>query len=432
MTREFLLPDLGEGIAEAQVIRVLVKAGESIAEDQYLMEVETDKAAVEIPSPYAGKAETIHVQEGQTINVGEVIVTFDDGVDGGGTRGNGASGSKSATKKASKPASSEKPVVSKAAATPAEPASGRKTTAPAAPAVRKLAREMKIDLDSVAGSGPGGRVTKKDLEQHSANAAAPAGAGMAASSRSLDAPPAIPGEPGTDKWGPVHREPLRQIRKTIATQMTRAAFTIPHVTHVDEANITELDSIRRALNEATDNNPKLTAMAFLIKALCLSLKKFPAFNASFDEEGGQMIYKDYINMGIAVDTARGLIVPTIRNADQLTLRGVALELRSIADKVRANQFQIEDLRGGTFTITNVGALGGTMSTPIINHPEVAILALGRSRKTPIVVDDEITIAMILPLCLSFDHRATDGANAARFTSEIISYLEMPTKFLLDA
>lgn len=441
MTREFLLPDLGEGIAEAQVIRVLVKAGEDIAEDQYLMEVETDKAAVEIPSPYAGKAKTIHVEEGQTINVGEVIVTFDDDVEGGGqddgAQHGGASGSKPATKKAPMAvvaASSEKPAASKVAAPPAVSASTRRTTAPAAPAVRKLAREMKIDLDTVTGSGPGGRVTKKDLENHRVSAAASAGAGpaMTASPGALDAPPAIPGEPGTDKWGPVHREPLRQIRKTIATQMTRAAFTIPHVTHVDEANITELDRIRRALNEATDNNPKLTAMTFLIKAICLALRKFPAFNASFDEEGGQMIYKDYINMGIAVDTARGLIVPTIRHADQLTIRGVARELRSIADKVRANQFEIEDLRGGTFTITNVGALGGSMSTPIINHPEVAILALGRSRKTPIVVDDEITVAMILPLCLSFDHRATDGANAARFTSEIISYLEMPTRFLLDA
>ena len=432
MSREFLLPDLGEGIAEAQVIRVLVKAGDKISEDQYLMEVETDKAAVEIPSPFAGTAEQIHVAEGQTINVGEVIVTFD----GGGSNGNKPAGSKKSKAAAAKlePAAA----APKAHAAPKQADANRKTTASAAPAVRKLAREMKIDLDTVQGSGPGGRITREDLDCHVAGAGATAPAstqgdgGITRKSTILDEAPVIPGEPGTDKWGAVHREPLRQIRKTIAAQMSRASSTIPHVTHVDEANITDLDRIRRALNKATDNNPKLTAMTFLIKAICLAIRKFPIFNASFDEDAGQIVYKNYINLGIAVDTERGLIVPTIRNTDQLTLRGIARELRKIAEQVRSNKFEIEDLRGGTFTITNVGALGGTINTPIINHPEVAILGLGRSRKMPIVVEnDEISIGLILPLCLSFDHRATDGANAARFTTEIISYMEMPTKLLLD-
>ena len=241
----------------------------------------------------------------------------------------------------------------------------------------------------------------------------------------------MPGIAAVDKWGKVRREPLNQIRKTIATQMSRSAFTAVHVTHGDEADITELDRVRRNLNEATHGDPKLTFMSFLVRATCIALRKHPIFNAGFDHEGWQIIYKEYINIGIAVDTERGLIVPVTRDADRLTLRGIAAALSTIADRVRLNQFAIEDLRGGTFTITNVGALGGTFSTPIINYPEVAILGLGRSRKVPVLRDGHLAEALMLPLNLSFDHRATDGANAARFTSEIKSYLETPTKFLLD-
>ncbi|MFQ5494426.1 MAG: 2-oxo acid dehydrogenase subunit E2, partial [Phycisphaerae bacterium] len=192
------------------------------------------------------------------------------------------------------------------------------------------------------------------------------------------------------------------------------------------------ERMRRRLNKATDGNPKLTVMSFVIRATCLAIKKYPIFNASFDMDAGQIIYKDYINMGIAVDSQRGLIVPVVRHADQLGLGGIALALRDLADRIRANQFAIEDLRGGTFTITNVGALGGRVSTPVINYPEVAILGLGRSHKVPVFTsDDELSAALMLPINLSFDHRATDGADTARFAGEIISYLETPEKFLLD-
>ncbi len=443
MPREFLLPDLGEGIHEAQIIRVLVKPGETIKEDQYLMEVETDKAAVEIPSPFSGVAKQIHVKEGQTVNVGQVIVTFDDGA---------VAPAAPKPAQTSAPASAPVPAKTTPAAPPisqptdgkpaAAAALGGKTTAAAAPAVRKMAREAGIDIDSLSGSGPGGRVTKEDVEKA---AAAPAGAkartqafGSASAPAATlpvrkDAPPAAPppGIADADKWGPIRRQPLNQIRKTIAAQMSRSAFTIPHVTHGDEADITGLDGLRGRLNDATGGDPKLTFMPFLIKALCIALRRYPIFNASFDHEGEQVIYKDYVNVGIAVDTERGLIVPVIRDADKLTLRGIANALRSIADRVRTNQFAIDDLRGGTFTVTNVGALGGTFSTPIINYPEVAILGLGRSRKVPVLREGKSAEAMMLPLALSFDHRATDGANAARFTREIIGYLETPEKFLLD-
>lgn len=428
MPREFLLPDLGEGIHEAQIVRVLIKAGDRIAEDQYLMEVETDKAAVEIPSPYAGVITSVHVKEGQTVNVGQVIVTVDDG----------------STQPTTTTAKSTTTTATTAAAPPpppaAAPATGsNKTSAAAAPAVRKLARELGVDIDRLAGTGPGGRVTKEDVEHASRSAAptpaakAPSAAPSAPSAQPKPQVPAgpLPGIADADKWGPTRRVPLTQIRKTIATQMARSAYTIPHVTHGDEADITELDRARRELNEATNNDPKLTVMTFVIRALCIALRKHPIFNSSYDDQGSQIIYKDYINMGVAVDTERGLVVPVIRNADQLSLRGIAAALRSISDRVRTNQFAIEDLRGGTFTITNVGALGGTFSTPIINYPEVAILGLGRTRKTPVLRQGALAEALTLPLNLSFDHRATDGANASRFTRDMIAYLETPMRFLLD-
>ncbi len=297
---------------------------------------------------------------------------------------------------------------------------------------------MGVDIERLRGTGPGGRVTKEDVEgaksggqaAPSAKSAAPAGG--PATSRPAPKPLAPPpGVVDADKWGTVRRAPMSQIRKTIAAQMSRSAFTAVHVTHGDEADITELERLRTGLNEATGNDPKLTAMTFLIRALCLSLKRHPVFNASMDEEKQEIVYKDYINIGVAVDTERGLIVPVIRNTDQLTLRGIAAALKAIAEQVRTNQFAIEDLRGGTFTVTNVGALGGTFSTPIINYPEVAILGLGRTKKVPVLRNGQLAESLILPMNMSFDHRVTDGANSARFTREIIGYLETPAKFMLD-
>lgn len=437
MSREFTLPDLGEGITEAQIIKVMVKPGEDVAMDQALMEVETDKAAVEIPSPYAGKATEIHVSEGDTVNVGAVIVTFDEGGNGAARKSSAATAVAEPPKTAAPPqtrAPASAPASAPAAAPPAVANTNKRTTVPAAPAVRKLAREQGVDLDGIAGTGPGGRVTRDDvLTAASGSAPAPgtSAAPTPASRPRSQVPAQLPGTPGTDKWGPVRREQLSQIRKTIAAQMSRSAFTAVHVTHNDDVDVTELDRTRRRLSALTDNNPKLTVMSFVIRATCLAIRKYPIFNASFDEDAGEIIYKDYVNMGIAVDTDRGLIVPVIRNADAMSLREIGFQLRTIADRIRTNQFAVEDLRGGTFTITNVGALGGMVSTPIINYPEVAILGLGRSRWEPVVKDDEITKALLLPVNLSFDHRATDGANAARFCGEIISYLENPAKFLLD-
>jgi len=445
MAREFTLPDLGEGITEAQIIRVLIKSGETVSLDQALMEVETDKAAVEIPSPFEGVADKVHVTEGQTVNVGDVIVTFGGqaGKSSGGTAKKAAPTEAAQTEPAptSAPATTA-PATTTVAAPPAAPSTPRRTTTPAAPAVRKLARQMGIDLDTVTGTGPGGRVTKDDLMRVNGSPAAPAAPAVPAASPGVTPAPTprprvqptmpLPGVPGTDKWGPIRRDKITQIRKTIANQMSLSAFTAVHVTHNDEVDVAELDSLRRELSALTDNDPKLTVMTFVIRATCLAIRKFPIFNASFDQENSEIIYKDYVNLGIAVDTERGLIVPVIRNVDTLGLRDIAYQLRAIAERIRTNQFAIEDLRGGTFTITNVGALGGSVSTPIINYPEVAILGLGRSKWTPVIDEDgEIDKGLMLPMNLSFDHRATDGANAARFCGEIISYLRHPSKFLLD-
>jgi pyruvate dehydrogenase E2 component (dihydrolipoamide acetyltransferase) len=428
MVREFSLPDLGEGIAEAQIIRVMIQAGDKVEEDQSLMEVETDKAAVEIPSPFAGVAKNVHVSEGQTVNVGDVIVTFDDGAGTGAAKQDGETVEKAGESAKADVARRKEPSGKNDREAKEQHPQARRTTAPAAPAVRKLARELGVNLDEVQGTGPGGRVGKEDVERHAWRKGE---ANEAPDRRKAEPVAAPPGIKDADKWGPVRREKLSQIRKTIAGQMARSAFTAAHVTHGDEADITQLDRWRKQLNEATNNDPKLTIMNFVIAALCRVLRKHPIFNSSFDEDNNEIIYKDYINMGIAVDTERGLIVPVIRNADQLSLREIAAELRSIADRIRSRHFDIEDLRGGTFTITNVGALGGTFSTPIINYPEIAILGLGRSRETPVFHGDEIDKALMMPVFLSFDHRVTDGANAARFTRDLVSYLETPARFLLD-
>ena len=419
MSRQFQLPDLGEGITEAQIIKVLVREGERIAEDQGIFEIETDKAAVEIPSPFAGIATSVHVSEGQTVNVGDVLISFDtDGAD--------AVAEEPAKPQAVQPA--EPAPATEPTATDAPPGAAglpaRRTTAAAAPAVRKLARQLGVDIDSVAGTGPGGRVVKADVEAATGQVPAPMQSAAPGPAPAAPAGPP-PGIADADKWGPTRRDKMSQIRKTIATQMMRSVSNIPHVTHIDQADITELERMRRQYKQATDGSGRVTAMAFLIRALCRALGNYPMFNASLDMEGGQIIYKDYINIGVAVDTPRGLVVPNVRHADRLSISQIGAELGRIADKARKGQFAIEDLRGGTFTITNVGALGGTYSTPIINYPEVAILGVGMAREMPVVRDGQIVARTIMPLSLSFDHRITDGAQAARFCGEIIQSLENP-------
>ncbi len=412
-------------MTEAEIVAVLVREGDVIKEDAPLLEVETDKAQVEIPSPIGGRVERIHVQPGQTVKVGAVLVTFaDDGTP---------------ARPAAPPASTAVAAPA-AAAPPAAPAVPARAAGPVAatPATRRMARELGVDLQTVRGSGPGGRVLDGDVRAAAsparpasataAGAARPAGPAKPLASVGLEAPPL----PRFEQWGPVERAPLSHLRRTIAERMTLSATLIPHVTHFDRADITDLDAIiTRNLEAARAKGVTLTLTGFLLKATALALRNHPQFNASLDPGAGEMILKRYYHLGVAVATERGLIVPVLRDVDRQPLLEVARALGALAQRVREGKATLEDLRGGTFTITNIGALGGTAAIPIINYPEVAVLGVARARQEPVVRHGQIVPRLMLPLTLTFDHRVADGADGARFAAEIVSLLEAPERLLWE-
>src|SRR6266851_2708857 len=422
MSKTFSLPDLGEGLTEAEIVAVLVREGDVIREDAPLLEVETDKAQVEIPSPMGGRVEKVHVQPGQTVKVGAPLVTFADG--------------------AAEPAAAPTPSRSAPAATaparaaPAAPPARAEGPVPATPATRRLARELGVDLKAVRGSGPGGRVLDEDVRAAASGSrgapapasVAPAGPAKPLATVGLEAPPL----PRFEQWGPVERAPLSHLRRTIADRMTLAATLIPHVTHFDRADITDLDAIiTRNLEAARAKGVTLTLTSFLLKAAALALLRHPTFNASLDPAAGEMVLKRYYNLGVAVATERGLIVPVLREVDRKPVLEIARELGALAQRVRDGKATLDDLRGGTFTITNIGALGGTAAIPIINYPEVAILAVARARPEPVVRQGQIVPRLMLPLTLTFDHRIADGADGARFAAEIVQLLEAPERLLWE-
>ena len=425
MSKTFSLPDLGEGLTEAEIVAVLVREGDVIREDAPLLEVETDKAQVEIPSPMGGRVEKVHVQPGQTVKVGAPLVTFADGA---------AELAAAPTPSRSAPAATA-PARAAAAAPPA-PAARAEGPVPATPATRRLARELGVDLKAVRGSGPGGRVLDEDVRAAASGSrgapapasVAPAGPAKPLATVGLEAPPL----PRFEQWGPVERAPLSHLRRTIADRMTLAATLIPHVTHFDRADITDLDAIiTRNLEAARAKGVTLTLTSFLLKAAALALLRHPTFNASLDPAAGEMVLKRYYNLGVAVATERGLIVPVLREVDRKPVLEIARELGALAQRVRDGKATLDDLRGGTFTITNIGALGGTAAIPIINYPEVAILAVARARPEPVVRQGQIVPRLMLPLTLTFDHRIADGADGARFAAEIVQLLEAPERLLWE-
>jgi pyruvate dehydrogenase E2 component (dihydrolipoamide acetyltransferase) len=297
----------------------------------------------------------------------------------------------------------------------------------ATPATRRLARELAVDLRAVRGSGPGGRVTDTDVRAAAGATPRPAAAKPLAPV-GLE-PPALP---NFEQWGPVERQPLTHLRRTIAERMALAATLIPHVTHLDRADITELDAIiRRNLEPARQRGLTLTLTSFLLKAAALALKDHPQFNASLDPAAGELIVKRYRHLGVAVATERGLIVPVIRDVDTKPLASLQRELAALAQRVRDGKATLDDLRGGTFTVTNIGALGGTGAIPIINYPEVAILGVARAREEPVVREGRIVPRVLLPITLTFDHRVADGADGARFAADIVRRLERPEQLLLE-
>jgi pyruvate dehydrogenase complex dihydrolipoamide acetyltransferase long form len=438
MATEFKLPDLGENIASGDVVTVFVSPGDVVKPGQALLEVETDKAVIEVPCPPGGRIASVLVKKGDTVKVGQALVTLEPA-------GAAAPATAAPAKQAAAPAAAPAPAAAAAPAKKAEPAPAPRPSPvavaappqsidpepepvaaaavvePAGPAVRRLARELGVDLARVRGTGPGGRIVREDVVAAVRQASAQGPSLRRSDSTATE----------RDDWGPIRREQMSRMRKTIAANMVRSVQTIPHLTNFDDADVTELEHLRKAsAAEYAKSNLKLTALAFVIKAVSLSLRQHPTVNASIDTEKGEIVYKDYVNVGLAVDTPRGLVVPVLRDCDQLSIPQIAQAIADTAEKAKSSQYGIEDLRGGTFTISNLGAVGGAYSTPIINWPEVAILLLGRARKMPVIHEDKIESRLMMPLSLSYDHRIIDGAMAARFLNEVIGYLESPGRLLL--
>jgi pyruvate dehydrogenase E2 component (dihydrolipoamide acetyltransferase) len=435
MARPFVLPDLGEGLTEAEIVKVLVREGDVIQEDAPLLEVETDKATVEIPSPVGGRVETIHVAANQTVRVGQVLVTFADAAPGKQaadtldptrtlapetktTVGNGRA------RQTAPPA----PAAARAAAstTPAAPRTG---PVPATPATRRLARELGVDLATVTGSGRKGRILKADVEA-AAKGGAPAAAPAPSKGAAVGGLEVIPW-PKVDfeKFGEVERVALSRIKRISGPALHRNWVTIPHVTHNDEADITELEAFRKRTNdEIAKSGVKVTMVALLLKACIPALQRFPELNSSL--EGDELVLKRYYHLGFAADTPQGLVVPVIKDVDEKGLVDIARELTELSGKAREGKLGPSDMAGGTFTISSLGGLGGTSFTPIVNAPEVAILGVTRSAMKPVWNGSEFVPRLMVPLSLSYDHRVIDGALAARFTTFLVSVLSDLRRVLL--
>jgi len=442
---EFILPDLGEGIHEAEILKWYVEDGGTIGEDEPLVDLETDKAAVTIPSPKAGTVTRLAGKVGDIINVGDVVVVIDDGT------------GEAVAAPAETPAATPEPVAEPAPAaatpaTPAAPASARATgPVPAAPATRRLARELGIDINQVAASGPAGRVMPEDVHRFAdGGTATPAEAHVEVPAKEVgdderalkefaahaaSTIPLLDLEPLPDfsKQGPVEVEQLRSIRRKVARKMVTSMILVPHVAHMDDADVTLLEEFRKREKARREGTPggHLTLLAFMVKAVTAGLRAAKAFNASLDPFREEIYYKKYYNIGVAVDSGKGLVVPVIKDTDRKSIIQISKEIVDLATRAREGKLEVDDLRGGTFTISNVGPLGGTALIPTINYPEVAILGMGKAQQKPVVRDGEIVIRTILPLTLAFDHRIADGADAARFVSEMVRQLADPNLLLLE-
>jgi pyruvate dehydrogenase E2 component (dihydrolipoamide acetyltransferase) len=428
MPREFKLPDPGEGIHEAEIVEVLVSEGDQVEDGQLILVVETDKAATEIPSPVDGVVQSIPVKVGDVVKVGEVLMTFL-------VEGEEEEEPKKEKRKVAKKAAKEKKESRPG------PEEGEEEPVPAAPSTRRLARELEVDLRQVTPSGAQGQVTAEDVRAFSEARLAKGKPGKPPKEKveepeiSRPVQIAVPPLPDFSSWGPVEKKPLRSIRRATANRMALAWSQIPHVTHEDVADVSELEVLRRKhQSEIEAEGGKLTLTMFILKAAVAALKEHPRFNASLDVNKGEIILKHYYHIGVAVDTERGLIVPVVRDVDRKSITELALELYELAERTREGDIDRQDVAGGTFTITNVGPLGGTGLTPIINYPQVAILGLAQARLQPVVQGDldnyQVVPRLMLPLCLAFDHRIADGADAARFLNVIIEVLESPEKLMM--
>lgn len=439
MLKEFRLQDPGEGIHEVEVHEIFVKPGDHVTDGHMAFVVESDKAAIELSSPYHGTVKDIPVSVGDTIRVGDVLMTVDtdSAEDGAGVTESSTAEAPTAEKSpavSSKPEDRAKAPASSAQSVEKVGLQGRSAFQPssgsvvkAAPTARRLAKEKDISLADVPATGSRGHVTRQDVERY-----------MAAESRpviSAAVPDTLP-LPDFSKFGPIRREPLKSIRKATAKHMAKAWAEIPHVMLEDRLDLTHLEQMRkRQADQVAQKGGQLTLLVFVIKALSIALKEHPRFNASLDMARGEIIEKDYINIGIATDSDRGLLVPVLRDVDRKSLIELAIDLKELVDRVRSGRAGPEDLSGGTMSITNMGAMGGTGFFPIINHPEVAILGMGRGKLEPVIIGDinhyHVEARYIVPFSLSFDHRLNDGGDAARFLASfrtILSDVEQLTLY----
>ena len=430
MLIEIVFPEIADNVVSGLVGNVMVSVGDMVEEDQALVEVETDKATSQIPTEKAGKVVEIKVANGDTVKVGETLVVVEAAAGGAATVAETVSKApKETTPKLEAPV--EQPVV--AAETP-RPASKVETAVPvrdknalvaAAPSVRKFAREIGIDITEVSGTGPGRRITQDDVKLHAQKVMSQlsvAPAGTSPQSASL---------PDFSKWGETHVEKFNKIREITAQSMTTSWQTIPQVTHFDKADITELENFRKTYAKVVEKaGGRLTVTSILVKVIAMALKKFPNFNASVDIANKQTIYKDYYNIGIAVDTPNGLLVPVVKNADKKDLSQISAEISDHAQKARDKRLSPNDMSGGNFTISNLGGLGGTAFTPIVYAPQVAILGVARASMEPKYIENEFEPRMMMPISVSYDHRVIDGAAAARFTRWICNALENPFSMFL--
>lgn len=447
MKFEFKFPDIGEGLDEGVIMKWMVKEGDEIKEGDSVVEVETDKVTAEIPSPKTGKVLELKAEKGDTIHVGNVFIVIE-------VEGEASDEAKDAPTPDPKENIGEKEEVKdeldekqevveeETAGVVGEVIASSEVIAPsteehvsakkidktekvlATPVARQMAKDMGVDIGTVKGTGPNGRVMKEDIQNAK---------GKVSQQQVEEKAPAkaVSHEVSSDER--VERIPLTKIRKTIAERMSQSRFTIPHTTAMDEIDITKLDEFRKKYKDVlVEEDVNLTYLPFITKAVIVALKQFPEFNSELDEENGELILKHFYNIGIATDTDRGLMVPVVKDVDRLSVVEIAKAIENVTTKAKENKISINELRGGTFSITNYGSIGGHFGIPIINYPEAAILGLGRVVKKPIVRDDEIVIAKVLPLSLSYDHRTIDGASGSRFLNVMKELLSDPDMLFLKS
>jgi len=477
MPTEFKIPELGENVTSGDVVRVLVKAGDAIAKDQAVLELETDKATIEVPSTVAGTVKEVKVKEGDKVKVGQLVLTVDGGAAESADKPPAqAAPAKEPPRDAEKPArDAEKPAAAAAGDKPkpqpegaaeegglSQQATGHAAAAPqreeespakpkrgevvditrgarpapapaaapqpevaasdgpaaaAAPSVRRLARELGVDIRQVAGSGPEGRVNIDDVQAFVRSAMSGGRGGSAAG-----APPL----PDFSKWGEVERKPMSNIRRKTAEHLSHAWNAIPHVTQHDRADITALETLRKQhAPQAEKAGGKLTMTAIALKVVAAALREFPQFNSSLDMARGEIVYKKSVHVGVAADTERGLLVPVVRDVDRKGILELSADLARLSEKARAGKLSLDEMQGGGFTITNLGGIGGVGFTPIVNWPEVAILGISRASQDPVFTGKQFEPRLMLPMSLSYDHRVIDGADAARFLRWVAEAFEQP-------